>query len=56
MARSIANVFLTKIKMLLCSNNPKYPPIDVLENDTLTTYGQVVKTIFPEEQNTPKTK
>lgn len=43
-------------KTLLCSNNSKYPPIDVLENDTLTTYGQVVKTIFPEEQNTPKTK
>lgn len=43
-------------KTLLCSNNPQYPPIDVLENDTLTTYGQVVKTIFPEELNTPKSK
>ena len=26
--------------MLLCSNDPKYPPIDVLENDTLTTLSQ----------------
>lgn len=38
-------------KTLLCSNNPQYSPINVLENDTLTTYGQVVKIIFPEDMD-----
>ena len=32
-------------KAFLCSNNPKYQPIEIHDHDALTTYGQVVKVI-----------
>jgi len=34
-------------KTFLCSNNPKYQPIEIHDHDVLTTYGQVVKVISP---------